>query len=157
MAPKVALVTHATQGLALALIESLSQQLTAADIIYLTGRDTDRVTQAAGALLDLVFNSGLGVDDRGCDLPLPSPTPWAGALQPDLGEQQVGGPFERAKVGLAVWPAEPGDAGVTDALALIILVPDDAHLAGVIVGLGAQVPVRQRVSFGYRRRCAAQL
>ena len=50
MTPKVALVTGATQGLGLALVEGLTQRLTPADTVYLTGRDLDRVTQAVGTL-----------------------------------------------------------------------------------------------------------
>jgi NAD(P)-dependent dehydrogenase (short-subunit alcohol dehydrogenase family) len=44
--PRIALVTGATQGLGLALVEGLAQRLTPADTVYLTGRDVDRVTQA---------------------------------------------------------------------------------------------------------------
>jgi carbonyl reductase 1 len=36
---KVALVTGATQGLGLALVESLAARLESDDIVYLTGRD----------------------------------------------------------------------------------------------------------------------
>jgi NAD(P)-dependent dehydrogenase (short-subunit alcohol dehydrogenase family) len=50
MTPKVALVTGATQGLGLALVEGLAQRLTPEDTVYLTGRDLDRVTQAVAAL-----------------------------------------------------------------------------------------------------------
>jgi NAD(P)-dependent dehydrogenase (short-subunit alcohol dehydrogenase family) len=48
--PKVALVTGATQGLGLALVEGLAQRMTAHDTVYLTGRDIDRITQAVDAL-----------------------------------------------------------------------------------------------------------
>jgi NAD(P)-dependent dehydrogenase (short-subunit alcohol dehydrogenase family) len=41
--PKVALVTGATQGLGLALVEGLAQRMTPADTVYLTGRNQGRV------------------------------------------------------------------------------------------------------------------
>jgi NAD(P)-dependent dehydrogenase (short-subunit alcohol dehydrogenase family) len=50
MTPKVALVTGATQGLGLALVEALAQRMAPADTVYLTGRDIDRVTQAVEAM-----------------------------------------------------------------------------------------------------------
>ncbi|WP_067666228.1 SDR family NAD(P)-dependent oxidoreductase [Nocardia miyunensis] len=50
MTSKIALVTGATQGLGLALVEGLAQRLTPADTVYLTGRDIDRVNQAVAAL-----------------------------------------------------------------------------------------------------------
>jgi len=49
-APKVALVTGATQGMGRALVEGLAARLTPADTVYLTGRDLDRVTAAASAV-----------------------------------------------------------------------------------------------------------
>ncbi|WP_344493313.1 SDR family NAD(P)-dependent oxidoreductase [Nonomuraea monospora] len=45
--PRVALVTGATQGLGLALVEGLARRLDAADTVYLTGRDPGRVAEAA--------------------------------------------------------------------------------------------------------------
>jgi NAD(P)-dependent dehydrogenase (short-subunit alcohol dehydrogenase family) len=48
--PRIALVTGATQGLGLALVEGLAQGMTPADTVYLTGRDVDRVTQAVEAM-----------------------------------------------------------------------------------------------------------
>ena len=48
--PKVALVTGATQGLGLALVEGLAARLSTADTVYLTGRDAGRVTQAVEAV-----------------------------------------------------------------------------------------------------------
>lgn len=50
MTPKVALVTGATQGLGLALVEGLARRLTPADTVYLTGRDLDRVNEAVAAV-----------------------------------------------------------------------------------------------------------
>lgn len=50
MTPKVALVTGATQGLGLALVEGLAQRLGTADTVYLTGRDAGRVADAVAAL-----------------------------------------------------------------------------------------------------------
>jgi NAD(P)-dependent dehydrogenase (short-subunit alcohol dehydrogenase family) len=49
-ASRIALVTGATQGLGLALVEGLAQRMTPADTVYLTGRDVDRVTQAVEAM-----------------------------------------------------------------------------------------------------------
>ncbi|GAA4623434.1 SDR family NAD(P)-dependent oxidoreductase [Actinoallomurus vinaceus] len=48
--PKVALVTGATQGLGLALVEGLAQRMASHDTVYLTGRDLDRVTQTVEAM-----------------------------------------------------------------------------------------------------------
>ncbi|WP_091514850.1 SDR family NAD(P)-dependent oxidoreductase [Amycolatopsis sacchari] len=48
--PEVALVTGATQGLGLALVEGLAQHLSTQDTVYLTGRDAGRVAQAVEAL-----------------------------------------------------------------------------------------------------------
>ena len=50
MTPKVALVTGATQGLGLALVEGLAQKLSTEDTVYLTGRDAGRVAHAVEAL-----------------------------------------------------------------------------------------------------------
>jgi NAD(P)-dependent dehydrogenase (short-subunit alcohol dehydrogenase family) len=47
---RVAVVTGATQGLGLALVEGLAQRMTPADVVYLTGRDLDRVNQAVDAM-----------------------------------------------------------------------------------------------------------
>ena len=49
MTAKVALVTGATQGLGLALVEGLVQRLGPTDTVYLTGRDIDRVTAGVDA------------------------------------------------------------------------------------------------------------
>jgi carbonyl reductase 1 len=45
---KIAVVTGANQGLGFALAEGLARQLEAGDVVYLTGRDGERVTAAAG-------------------------------------------------------------------------------------------------------------
>ncbi|UOX92708.1 SDR family NAD(P)-dependent oxidoreductase [Amycolatopsis sp. FBCC-B4732] len=50
MNAKAALVTGATQGLGLALVEGLAQRLSPADTVYLTGRDAARVGQAVEAM-----------------------------------------------------------------------------------------------------------
>ncbi|SDJ44867.1 SDR family NAD(P)-dependent oxidoreductase [Nonomuraea jiangxiensis] len=47
-APRIALVTGATQGLGRALVEGLAARLDPADLVLLTGRDAGRVAQAAG-------------------------------------------------------------------------------------------------------------
>ncbi|MFC6881900.1 MULTISPECIES: SDR family NAD(P)-dependent oxidoreductase [Actinomadura] len=49
-APKVALVTGATQGLGLALVEGLARRLAPDDTVYLTGRDAGRVAEAVRAV-----------------------------------------------------------------------------------------------------------
>ncbi|MGI5506528.1 SDR family NAD(P)-dependent oxidoreductase [Lentzea sp. CA-135723] len=46
----IALVTGATQGLGLALVEGLAARLTPADTVYLTGRDIDRITDAVQSM-----------------------------------------------------------------------------------------------------------
>ena len=50
MTARIALVTGATQGLGLALVEGLAQRLGPEDTVYLTGRDLGRVTQAVEAM-----------------------------------------------------------------------------------------------------------
>jgi carbonyl reductase 1 len=44
---RIAIVTGANQGLGFALAQGLAQQLTHDDVVYLTGRDPDRVRGAA--------------------------------------------------------------------------------------------------------------
>jgi carbonyl reductase 1 len=48
----IALVTGANQGLGFALAEGLAQQLEPTDVVYLTGRDSDRVQSAAERVAD---------------------------------------------------------------------------------------------------------
>jgi NAD(P)-dependent dehydrogenase (short-subunit alcohol dehydrogenase family) len=48
--PRVALVTGATQGLGLALVEGLAHRMAPHDTVYLTGRDLTRVTEAVEAV-----------------------------------------------------------------------------------------------------------
>ncbi|MGH3501404.1 MAG: SDR family NAD(P)-dependent oxidoreductase, partial [Nocardioidaceae bacterium] len=50
MSSRVALVTGATQGLGLALVEGLSARMEPDDVVYLTGRDQDRMAAAAAGL-----------------------------------------------------------------------------------------------------------
>lgn len=47
---RVAIVTGATQGLGLALVEGLAQRMAPEDTVYLTGRNIDRVTEAVEAM-----------------------------------------------------------------------------------------------------------
>jgi carbonyl reductase 1 len=47
---KIAIVTGANQGLGFALAEGLAQQLAPEDVVYLTGRDPDRVRAAAARI-----------------------------------------------------------------------------------------------------------
>ncbi|MCK2218224.1 SDR family NAD(P)-dependent oxidoreductase [Actinomadura sp. ATCC 31491] len=47
--PRVALVTGATQGLGLALVQGLARRLEPADTVYLTGRDAGRIAEAVNA------------------------------------------------------------------------------------------------------------
>lgn len=48
--PRVALVTGATQGLGLALVEGLARRMAPQDTVYLTGRNPARVTEAVEAM-----------------------------------------------------------------------------------------------------------
>jgi NAD(P)-dependent dehydrogenase (short-subunit alcohol dehydrogenase family) len=48
--PRIALVTGATQGLGLALVDGLAQRMDTQDVVYLTGRDPGRVAQAVDSL-----------------------------------------------------------------------------------------------------------
>ncbi|MDQ7810916.1 SDR family NAD(P)-dependent oxidoreductase [Amycolatopsis sp. A133] len=50
MTGKAALVTGATHGLGLALVEGLARRMSAEDTVYLTGRDAGRVARAVEAL-----------------------------------------------------------------------------------------------------------
>ncbi|WP_217554610.1 SDR family oxidoreductase [Streptomyces sp. GbtcB6] len=50
--PRVALVTGATQGLGLALLEGLAERLGAGDIVYATGRDRDGLARITAGLAD---------------------------------------------------------------------------------------------------------
>src|SRR5215471_8792829 len=47
---RVAVVTGATQGLGLALVEGLAERWSSNDVVYLTGRNTERVSQAMAVL-----------------------------------------------------------------------------------------------------------
>lgn len=47
---RISVVTGANQGLGFALAEGLAQGLTAADVVYLTGRDAARIEAAAGRI-----------------------------------------------------------------------------------------------------------
>src|SRR5216683_1864111 len=47
---KIAIITGANQGLGFALAEGLAQQLAPEDIVYLTGRDPDRVRAATARI-----------------------------------------------------------------------------------------------------------
>jgi carbonyl reductase 1 len=49
---KIAIVTGANQGLGFALVEGLAGQLAPEDVVYLTGRDPDRVRAAAAGIAD---------------------------------------------------------------------------------------------------------
>jgi carbonyl reductase 1 len=49
---KIAVVTGANQGLGFALAEGLAQQLAPEDVVYLTGRNRDRVQAAAASIAD---------------------------------------------------------------------------------------------------------
>ncbi|MFD9705909.1 SDR family NAD(P)-dependent oxidoreductase [Lentzea sp. NPDC059081] len=95
----IALVTGATQGLGLALTEGLAQRLTPADTVYLTGRDVDRVTEAAQAV------PGGGAQVRGELLDVADPR--AAAELADRIEERHGG--IDVVVGNAVMRVGPDD------------------------------------------------
>ncbi|MCU7723113.1 SDR family NAD(P)-dependent oxidoreductase [Actinoplanes sp. KI2] len=80
---KVAVVTGATQGLGLALVEGLAARLTPADTVYLTGRDPDRITAAVEAM------PGGGARVRGELLDVAQPEA-AGRLAAQLRERHGG-------------------------------------------------------------------
>lgn len=63
-APRVALVTGATQGLGLALVEGLAARMAPQDTVYLTGRDPARVAEAAGTMPPQVRGEVLDVADH---------------------------------------------------------------------------------------------
>lgn len=65
---RIALVTGANQGLGFALAQGLAQQLERTDVIYVTGRDPDRVRAAAERIADAraqVHGEVLDVSDGG--------------------------------------------------------------------------------------------
>jgi NAD(P)-dependent dehydrogenase (short-subunit alcohol dehydrogenase family) len=63
MRPKVAIVTGATQGLGLALVEGLASRMGPDDVVYLTGRDRHRVARAVEAMPGNVRGELLDVAD----------------------------------------------------------------------------------------------
>jgi NAD(P)-dependent dehydrogenase (short-subunit alcohol dehydrogenase family) len=81
--PRIALVTGATQGLGLALVEGLAQRMAPADTVYLTGRNAGRVTQAVQAM------PGGGAQIRGEILDVADPDA-AGRLAVRLKERHGG-------------------------------------------------------------------
>ncbi|MGI5232903.1 SDR family NAD(P)-dependent oxidoreductase [Actinoallomurus sp. CA-142502] len=97
--PKVALVTGATQGLGLALVEGLAGRMAPQDTVYLTGRDVDRVTQAVDAM------PGGGARVRGELLDVADPEA-AGRLAARLKERHQGVDIV---FGNAVMRVGPGD------------------------------------------------
>lgn len=58
---KVAVVTGATQGLGLALVDGLARRLTPADTVYLTGRDAGRIAAAVTTAAAKISGSGAQV------------------------------------------------------------------------------------------------
>jgi carbonyl reductase 1 len=66
-ATRIALVTGATQGLGLALVEGLAARMRPSDRVYLTGRDADRVASQVSRL------SGAGAEIRGLLLDVTDP------------------------------------------------------------------------------------
>lgn len=99
MTGKVALVTGATQGLGLALVEGLAQGLSTEDTVYLTGRDAGRVAQAVEAM------PAGGAEVRGEILDVAEPTA-AGRLAARLSERHGG---VDVVVGNAVMRVGPDD------------------------------------------------
>lgn len=105
---RIAVVTGATQGLGFALTEGLAQRLSPGDIVYLTGRNGDRVRAAAervahprahvrGEVLDVgdtdavqAFAAALGARHGGVDIVFSNA---AARLTPDTPPTQLVGPF----------------------------------------------------------------
>jgi carbonyl reductase 1 len=112
---KIAIVTGANQGLGFALAEGLAQRLAPADVVYLTGRDPDRVRAAAGrvagpraqvrgAVLDVrdgaaveALAGAIGARHGGADIVISNAaarlapaTPWAEQVGPFVDTNNLG-------------------------------------------------------------------
>jgi carbonyl reductase 1 len=112
---KIAIVTGANQGLGFALAEGLAQQLAPEDVVYLTGRDPDRVRAAAarvaqpqarvrGEVLDVrdgaavtAFADAIAARHGGVDVlfsnaaaRLRPATPWAELVRPFVDTNNLG-------------------------------------------------------------------
>jgi carbonyl reductase 1 len=112
---KVALVTGATQGLGLALVESLAARLQSDDYVYLTGRDADRIAaaqaglgpgraQVRGELLDVsreetVTETAARLADRHGTLDIVISNAYSRVLPQDRPEQVIAGYVETNNLG----------------------------------------------------------
>jgi len=112
---RVALVTGATQGLGLALVESLAARLDSEDTVYLTGRDAARIADAQaglgpgrarvrGELLDVareesVAETAARLVDRHGTLEIVISNAYSRILPEDRPEQVIGGYTETNNLG----------------------------------------------------------
>jgi NAD(P)-dependent dehydrogenase (short-subunit alcohol dehydrogenase family) len=112
---RVALVTGATQGLGLALVEALATRLDSEDVVYLTGRNAARIASAQASigpararvrveLLDVsheqdVVDSAARLIDRHGALDIVISNAYSRVLPGDLPEQVIGGYTETNNLG----------------------------------------------------------
>jgi carbonyl reductase 1 len=104
--PLTAIVTGATQGLGLALVEALAARLTSDDLVVLSGRDPDRVAQAAAGITGPAQVEGCQLDVTDTD----AVRELAGQLQAQRGGLDIVISNASARVTPARSPASQVDA-----------------------------------------------